>query len=227
LLPHDEVAGLNIPFQKIYPITDCKLSGLSIVEQVTQFIEGGAALIQIRDKNASSAEMFKDISAAVKIAHEAKVVILVNDRVDIALTTGADGVHLGQRDMPINAARHILGHKAIIGVSTHNEGQVREALAEAHANYVAFGPIFETNTKIDHDPLVGLESLRHIRELIGDRLPLVAIGGINAGNLASVLRAGAHSAAIISQFYLPGTNISSQFKSLLEAAESINNVMIS
>ena len=218
---------MKVPLQKVYPITDSKLSGLSIVEQVKQFIDGGATLIQIREKSAPSGDFFRDVSEAIKIAHEAGVVILVNDRVDIALMSGADGVHLGQDDIPISAARRILGEKSIIGVSTHNGKQVLNALSEGFADYIAFGPIFATSTKIDHEPLVSLEKLAKMRNIIGDRCPLVGIGGINVSNLVSVIEAGADSAAMISEFYNAGTAISSQFRALLRIADSKNTVLTS
>jgi thiamine-phosphate pyrophosphorylase len=217
---------LKLSLQKIYPITDRNLSGLSHAEQVARFIDGGATLIQIRDKNLSSGEFYADAEAAVKIAREAKVRILINDRVDIALMTAADGVHLGQDDLPAAAARKLLGMDAVIGISTHSIQQIREALVDGNADYIAFGPIFPTSTKTDHEPLVGLEELVEARELHGD-IPLVAISGINRVNLASVLRAGADSAAMISEFYLPPIEISSQFRSLLLEAQANNTVLTS
>ena len=217
---------MKLSLQKIYPITDRNLSGLSHAEQVARFIDGGATLIQIREKNLSSGEFYADAEAAVKIAGEAKVRILINDRVDIALMTGADGVHLGQDDLPAAAARKLLGMDAVIGISTHSIQQIREALVDGNADYIAFGPIFPTSTKTDHEPLVGLEELVEARELHGD-IPLVAISGINRVNLASVLRAGADSAAMISEFYRPRTEISSQFRSLLLEAQDNNTVLTS
>ena len=217
---------MKLSLQKIYPITDRNLSGLSHAEQVARFIDGGATLIQIRDKNLSSGEFYADAEAAVKIAREAKVRILINDRVDIALMTAADGVHLGQDDLPAAAARKLLGMDAVIGISTHSIQQIREALVDGNADYIAFGPIFPTSTKTDHEPLVGLEELVEARELHGD-IPLVAISGINRVNLASVLRAGADSAAMISEFYLPPIEISSQFRSLLLEAQANNTVLTS
>ena len=182
------------------------------------FIDGGAALIQIRDKILSSREFFEDASAAVKIAHKANVRVLINDRVDIALMSGADGVHLGHDDLPSAAARRILGVEAIIGVSTHSLEQVQAALREGKADYIAFGPIFSSFTKTDHEPVVGLEGLKRVREFVED-VPIVAIGGINSANLAGVRVAGADSVAMISEFYRSESDISSHFRFLLQAAE--------
>lgn len=183
------------------------------------FIAAGAGLIQIREKTLSARELFEDALAAVEKAHKADAIVLINDRVDIAIMSGADGVHLGQDDLPAAAARKILGKDAIIGVSTHSHEQVRSALIDGNANYIAFGPIFSTSTKSDHEPVVGPEAIRQIKLLTGE-VPLVAIGGINKGNLANVLAAGADSAAMISEFYAAGRDISSQFRDLLNMSDN-------
>ena len=209
---------------KIYPITDREVSGLSHAEQTKQLVAAGAKLIQIRDKKAPSRELFEDVSHSVEIAHRYGALLIVNDRVDVALMTGADGVHLGQADLPPGAARQLLGDNAIIGFSTHSVKQVREALADGFADYIAFGPIFDTSTKMDHDPIVGLEKLAEIRTLIGG-FPLVAIGGIGLKNIASVIASGADSAAMISEFYGAEHEISFQFEALLRAAQSNNTVL--
>lgn len=215
---------MKLSLQKIYPITDRKLSGRSHAEQVARFIDGGATLIQLREKKLSSGEFVADAAAAVNMAREAEVRILINDRVDVALMSGADGVHLGQHDLSAAAARRLLGPDAVIGISTHSLEQVKDALADGNANYIAFGPIFPTSTKSDHEPLVGLEELAQARELVGD-FALVAIGGINGTNLTSVLLAGADSVAMISEFYVPSIEISSQFRSLLRKAQPKNTVL--
>ena len=217
---------MRLSLPKIYPITDRELSGLSHAEQVAKFIDGGATLIQIRDKRAPSGELYRDAAESIRIAHAAGARVLINDRVDIALMTGADGVHLGQEDLPAAAARRILGDGAIIGVSTHSLEQVTEALTDRSASYLAFGPIFPTSTKDKPDPPVGLDGLERIREMVGD-VSLVAIGGIKRHNLASVLAAGADSAAVISEFFITGSDITTQFRKLLDIAEATNNVVIS
>ena len=209
---------------KIYPITDREVSGLSHAEQTKQLVAAGAKLIQIRDKKASSRELFEDVSHSVEIAHRYGALLIVNDRVDVALMTGADGVHIGQDDLPPGAARQMLGDNAIIGFSTHSVKQVREALADGFADYIAFGPIFDTSTKMDHDPIVGLEKLAEIRTLIGG-FPLVAIGGIGLKNIASVIASGADSAAMISEFYRVGDRMPVRFEQLAAAANSANNVV--
>jgi thiamine-phosphate pyrophosphorylase len=199
------------------------MSGLSHTEQVRQFIDGGATLVQLRDKSAPSGDFCADAWTAVELARSNGVIILINDRVDIAMMTGADGVHLGQDDLPAAEARRLLGSDAIIGVSTHTLDQARQATAESVADYIAFGPVFETRTKTDHEPVVGLEKLREIRCAIGD-IPLVAIGGLNRANVTRVLSAGADSAAMISEFYSGKAGISECFREVSAAAEQINTI---
>ncbi|HEU4597475.1 MAG TPA: thiamine phosphate synthase, partial [Pyrinomonadaceae bacterium] len=122
--------------------------------------------------------------------------LVVNDRVDIALAVGADGVHLGQDDLRPDAARALLGEEAIIGFSTHDLRQAAEA-ALMPVTYIAFGPIFATSSKENPERIVGLEGLRRAREAVGERVPLVAIGGITREQALSVLEAGADSVAVI------------------------------
>src|ERR1043165_4988002 len=176
---------------KIYPITDRTISGLSHSDQVKQLIDGGATLIQLREKTLSPRDFVQDAREALSIAHGAGVKLIINDRVDIALATGADGVHLGQTDIPVEAARRLLGGRAIIGYSTHNLDQVEEAVRRP-IDYLAFGPIFPTATKANPDPTVGLNELAQIKNLAG-LLPLVAIGGISADRIREVLMSGADS----------------------------------
>ena len=180
---------------KIYPITDARISGISHAAQVQRLVDGGARVIQIREKTITADTFYDDVGEAIRIAHSAGARIIINDRVDIAIALGADGVHLGQDDLPPDEARKMLGDKAIIGFSTHSIEQARAAV-QLPIDYIAFGPIFRTDSKIDTEPSVGLEMLRRLRSEIGS-MPLVAIGGITAGNLRGVLDAGADSAAII------------------------------
>src|ERR1041385_2713090 len=187
---------LRFTLPKIYPITDTSISGLPHRDQVKQLIEGGATLIQLREKRMSPREFFQDARDAMNIAHSAGVKLIINDRVDIALAIGADGVHLGQTDMPVEAARRLLGEHAIVGFSTHNMNQVEEAV-RLPIDYLAFGPIFPTATKENPDPIVGLTELAQIKNLVGS-LPLVAIGGISANAIHEALICGADSVAIIS-----------------------------
>ncbi len=188
---------MPFPLPKVYPITNRKISGLSHGAQVSRLIEGGATFIQLREKDLSPQNFYAEAEIAIKIAREKNVKILINDRVDLALCLKADGVHLGQDDLPPEMARKILSDQAIIGFSTHNVAQAIEA-AKMPIDYLAIGPIFGTQTKENPDPTVGLENLKKIREAIGD-FPLVAIGGITPENAKEVFLSGANSVAVISE----------------------------
>ncbi len=187
---------LNLKLSKLYAITDTRISGLSHAEQVLRLSEGGAKFIQLREKHKSPREFYDEAKAALEIARERDVKIIINDRVDIALALRADGVHLGQDDMPPDAARKILGEIAIIGFSTHNIAQAIEAV-NLPIDYIAIGPIFTTNTKENPDPVIGLKGLRSVRDAIGD-FPLVAIGGIGKEDTEDVFANGASCVAVIS-----------------------------
>lgn len=181
---------------RIYPLTDVQLSGSSHADQVRLLSLGGASLIQLREKHQPAFQFYEQAKAAVSEARKTGVQIIINDRVDIALACGAHGVHLGQDDMPPDAARRLFGPEAIIGYSTHSIEQAQKALTQP-IDYIAIGPIFVTTTKSDASPTLGLEGLREVRKVIGE-FPLVAIGGISLANAAAVIDAGADSVALIS-----------------------------
>lgn len=207
------------PLLPVYPITNRVLSGLTHAAQVGQLISGGATLIQLREKHASPREFYEDAKKALDIARANQVKIIINDRVDIAAVLGADGVHLGQDDLPPQYARKLLGKHAIIGFSTHSVAQAVAAV-KLPVDYIAIGPVFDTKTKEDPDKTVGLAGLKAVRDAIGD-LPLVAIGGINSDNMAQVLKAGADSAAIISSLFAPTESIQQRMTTLLGVANNV------
>ena len=207
---------MSLKLPKVYPITDRNISSLSHEEQVRRLIAGGATLIQLREKTGSPRAFFEDAAAALRRARDAGVTLVINDRVDIALALGADGVHLGQTDMPVTAARRLLGSRAIIGYSTHNLAQATAAL-DLPIDYLALGPIFETRSKENPDPIAGLEAIRNVRRVAAS-LPLVAIGGIQRSNLQEVLSAGADSTAVISAILTDPENIAKTLRKL--SAES-------
>ena len=180
----------------LYAITDVQLSGLSHEQQVALLCAGGATMVQLREKVLSPHEFCSQAEQAIRVGHSYNAKILINDRVDIALAVGADGVHLGQEDLPPEAARKLLGDRAIIGYSTHNPQQALAAL-DTPIDYIAVGPIFSTKTKQNPDPEVGLKLLREIRGMVGT-IPLVAIGGISIENAGQVFDAGADSLAFVS-----------------------------
>jgi thiamine-phosphate pyrophosphorylase len=199
---------LNLP--TIYPITDTRLTGLSHAEQVGRLIDGGATFIQLREKYASPREFFDDARIAIEIARKHSVKIIINDRVDIALALKADGVHLGQDDLPTEKAREILGETAIIGFSTHNIEQAFKA-SKLPIDYLAIGPVFTTTTKENPDESVGIEGVKRIREAIGD-FPLVAIGGITMENCREVFTSGANSIAVIKSVLFPPDKIAENLR---------------
>ncbi len=202
---------LRLP--RIYPITDARISQISHAEQVTLLSDAGATFVQLREKNLPVLDFYNDVKAALTVARQRDVTLIINDRADVALAAGAPGVHLGQDDLPPEAARNLLGDDAIVGFSTHNVAQAIAA-AEFPVDYIAIGPIFETGTKANPDPVVGLDGLRAVRKAIGE-LSLVAIGGITIENAASVIEAGADSVAVISALLSGGpSEISLRYRAL-------------
>jgi thiamine-phosphate pyrophosphorylase len=203
---------------KVYPITDTNLSGLSHAEQIARLIAGGATLIQLRDKHAAPRDFFCQAEASLQIARKHDVRLVINDRVDIALALGADGVHLGQTDMPVEAARRLLGERVIVGISTHNLEQAKLA-ADMPVDYVAFGPIFSTSTKGNPDPIAGLEALREVRTIIG-ALPLVAIGGITLVNAEKAWGAGADAVSSIAALVCDPSRIRENMHQMLAKSQA-------
>ncbi len=198
---------------RLYPLTDRLISGLSHAEQVLQLGAAGANLVQLREKTASPAEFYIHASEALRAARAHGLKLIINDRVDIALALKADGVHLGQDDLPPDAARRVLGADFIIGFSTHNVGQA-EAASRMPIDYLAIGPLFPTKSKDAANPSVGLEGLRRVRRAIGS-IPLVAIGGITLENCRSVLDAGADAVAVISNIWRPQGSAEAQVREFL------------
>ena len=207
---------MRLTLPKIYPITDRQLSGLSHAEQVQRLINGGATFVQLREKYLPPIDFLRDAEAASKVAGNNRVTLIINDRVDIAMAISARGVHLGQDDMPVEAARRLVQDDTLIGFSTHTQQQMETAV-RLPIDYVAFGPVFPTGTKQDHDPPVGLEQLRAVRNIAAD-LPLVAIGGITAANVQAVLEAGADSVAVIASVVGERSKIEHNMRRMLELA---------
>jgi thiamine-phosphate pyrophosphorylase len=204
---------------RLYPVTDRRLSGLSHAEQVAALCDGGATLVQLREKHLSPREFYREAEEALKVARERGALLIVNDRADLAHALGADGVHLGQDDLPPEAARRLLGDRAIIGFSTHSVEQAIEA-ARLPVDYVAVGPVFATASKENPDPIVGLEGVRGVREAVGP-LPLVAIGGVTPADARQVIEAGADSVAVIAALLSGGDGlaVARRTRDLLRALE--------
>ena len=180
----------------IYPITTDSQDERTLISEIERFVSSGVSLAQIRSKQLSSEALLRVVEEAMEIAQTTGTKIIVNDRVDIALASGADGVHLGQTDLPPGVARDLLGNAKLIGFSTHNPEQFEEALSFP-IDYIALGPVFTTSSKENPDPVVGIEVLERCVEL-SDCLPVVAIGGINDSNLSEISRVSADAAAVIS-----------------------------
>jgi len=179
----------------LYTILDPEQIGTSSPDAVLhQLLLGGAKIIQLRAKSMSSQNFIQLAKKSRDLTLSFECKLIVNDRIDVALGSAADGVHLGQEDLPLEIGRKLLGEK-IVGVSTHSLEQAKEAEANG-ADYIGFGPIFSTATKNTGYTARGLEMLARIRAAVA--LPIVAIGGITEANIQQVWRAGAESAAIIS-----------------------------
>lgn len=188
---------------RFYPILDPEIArhhGVDPITAAEQILKGGAKILQFRYKGFFSREVFAQLERVSELCHDSGVLFVVNDRADLAAITSA-ALHLGQDDLTPSAARKVVGAETLIGFSTHNERQLRAAAAEP-ANYLALGPMFGTSSKVDPDPVVGIDELRRLRPLT-DR-PLVAIGGITRSNAQSVLTAGADSVAIIGDLFAGG-----------------------
>ena len=179
---------------KLYVLVSSRLCKGSFREAVRAIIAGGADAVQLWEKNIPDDEMLALAAEIRELTDETGKIFIVNDRPDVAAIVGADGVHLGQRDLPITEVRHLLRPGAIIGRSSHNIAQARAAVTEG-ANYVAVGPMFETDTK-DAGPIAGPELLAQAVEEI--EAPVVPIGGINAENVGQLVAAGAQRVAVCS-----------------------------
>ena len=180
----------------LYLVTDRTLSlGRSTVEVVRAAIRGGVSCVQLREKGCSTREFMDEARLLKALLAGTGVPLFINDRLDVALAVGADGVHLGQNDLAIADARRLVGNRMIIGISAESVADAIRAEAEG-ADYIGASPVFTTSTKTDTAPPLGLDGLRAIRRAV--QLPLVAIGGINADNAAAVLRAGADGLAVVS-----------------------------
>lgn len=184
------------PLSGLYVILDPDTSReRSLLDILKQSVDGGARLFQYRSKTASMLAAYREAASLRRAAQDAGALFLVNDRCDLALAVEADGVHLGQQDLPLGMARSILGAGKLIGVSTHTDAQVHAAAA-AGADYLGFGPIFTPFSKRDHEPVVGIVGLRRIRTLT--TLPVFAIGGITPDRVPALIEAGADGVAVIS-----------------------------
>jgi len=208
----ETMAPLSLP--RLYAILDVdRMAGRPAESVCETLLESGVRLFQYRDKQASAGQMFEGVSRLMPMIRERGGRLIVNDRADVALVAGADGVHLGKDDLPIDLARRVLGPGPIVGFSTHNLAQLQQA-GDSSADYVAFGPTFATTSKKAPDPVVGLGGLRRAREATAK--PLVAIGGITAQNARHVIDCGVDSVAVISGL-LDAEDVAARAREFLDA----------
>ena len=181
---------------RLHVITDTTIqSRFTHAELAKMAIEGGADTIQFRQKEGSTRELVESAQAVQAVCAEHGVSLIVNDRADIALAVGAAGAHFGQDDLPVTVGRRILPPEMIIGASARTEEKILEAIS-AGADYIGFGPIYQTSSKLDAETPKGLEALRRMSEIA--QCPVIAIGGITVDTVYEVIRAGAHGIAVIS-----------------------------
>ncbi len=206
---------LRLP--KLYAILDVACfapplrSTASIVEYARDLAAGGVTMLQYRNKVGTTREMLEH-ARAIRSALGTHVTLIMNDRADICIAADFDGVHVGRDDLSPQGARTVIGDSKILGVSTHNLRQLREADA-GPADYVAYGPVFTTSSKQNPGPVVGIEGVRAARA--ATKKPLVAIGGITRANARSVIEAGADSVAVISDLLIAPCKVAEEFLRLL------------
>lgn len=180
----------------LYLVTDRGLSrGRTTLEIVTAAVSGGVTCVQLREKTASTRKFIREALTLKEYLKSVTVPLIINDRLDVALAVGADGVHLGRKDMPLAMARAIVDDRMIIGISVESLEDAVSAEAGG-ADYLGVSPIYQTPTKTDTAPALGVAGLRVIRQAVN--LPLVGIGGLHQGNAAEIIRNGADGVAVVS-----------------------------
>lgn len=203
---------MNLP-SRLYPIIDRSFwqDSHAVQECALGLVAAGCTLIQYRNKLGSARQMLEEARALRGDLGE-RIKLVMNDRADLCLAAGFDGLHIGQDDLPAGPARNIIGPDRWLGVSTHNPEQLAMA-DQMSADYLAVGPVFATSSKANPDPVVGLAGVRRARELT--RKPLVAIGGITRANARSVIEAGADSVAVISDLVREPRKSAEEFLEIL------------
>jgi thiamine-phosphate pyrophosphorylase len=206
---------MNLP--KLYAIVDVSCFALplrttaAIVDYTKDLVDGGASFIQYRNKVGTTREMLSDARELRRVL-ATEVTLIMNDRADICIAAGYEGVHVGQDDLSPEGARTVIGPQRILGVSTHNLEQLAAADA-GPADYIAYGPVFATSSKRNPEAVIGLDGLRAARA--ATRKPLVAIGGITRANAKSVVDAGADSVAVIADLLSSPRKVAEEFLRLL------------
>lgn len=203
----------------LYFITDRKLTKKSPVDDADSAARAGVKIIQYREKWLSAGQMIKEAKKIKKICKKNNALFLVNDRVDIALAVGADGVHLGQEDMSYQHARKLLGKNKIIGLSAHSAKGALHG-QKIGADYIGIGPIYPTATKKDAKAPTGVALIIQLKNKL--KIPFVAIGGINESNIDEVLKAGAKNIAIISGI-VANDNVEKAVRNFIKKIDSTNS----
>lgn len=199
----------------LYLVTDQSLSkGRSVEWIVEQAVIGGVTMVQLREKNISTLDFLNKAIVLKNLLTPYGIPLIINDRLDIALAADADGLHIGQSDMPYHIAREILGYEKIIGLSVETITQAEEANL-LDVDYIGLSPVFSTNTKTDINTPLGLEGIATIASF--SRHPMVAIGGINVENTPEIIKAGAHGVAVVSAI-VSADNV-------MEAAQQLKKVI--
>jgi thiamine-phosphate pyrophosphorylase len=210
---------MRLVLPRLYVILDAALLTQSEIRIARNLADAGVRQLQYRNKGASARELLEKSQGLAGELISRKVRFIVNDRADVAALAGASGVHIGQDDLSVEAARSLVGHSALVGVSTHNLDQFRAAAATS-ADYIAIGPVFETHTKSNPDPVVGTETVREARRMTDK--PIVAIGGITLERAPEVIAAGADSVAVISDI-LRAADSAKRARQYIELLESANH----
>jgi len=201
---------------RLYAIMDAGVlnqRGVALADFSRAIRDAGVKLVQYRDKNGAPQTVLRNAEIVRDVFADGDRLLVMNDRADLAVLSGWDGVHVGQGDLSPEQARRVVGDGRWIGVSTHTEQQVRTAELSC-ADYVAVGPVFVTGTKLDAEPSIGLEGVRRARVLT--KKPIVAIGGITRENARSVIDTGADSVAVISALIVDGEPVEKVARDFLE-----------
>jgi thiamine-phosphate pyrophosphorylase len=207
---------MEIVLPRLYPIVDesaLRQRGLGFERFTVELRAAGVQLLQYRNKAGGPQEVMRNAALIGEVMARSGCRLIMNDRADIAMLAKWDGVHVGQEDLLPVDARRVVGGQRWVGVSTHTEAEV-SAAKESCADYVAVGPVFATGTKVDAEPMIGLDGVRRARALT--KKPIVAIGGISRANALSVIDAGADSVAVISGLMVDGETVEKVTRDFLE-----------